>query len=400
MNEKVYALWFASVCGAGSAAADKAVTAFSSFKEIYEAPAEKLKEAGISERSPLYSADKDLTSFENAVITCAEKDIKIVSCFDADFPSRLKNIRPAPAVLFVKGNLPRENSLSIAAVGTRKSTRYGEKVSYKICRLLSESGVTVISGMAKGNDGFALMGALDGGVPPFAVLGTGVDVVYPKENKDIYDAILAAGGGIISECFPGAAPFPANFPKRNRIMAGLANGVLVTEAPKSSGALITAHYALEYGKDVFAVPGSLFSRESDGVNMLIRDGKAKPVLNHLDILEEYSGLFDFVPTENKDAPAPAEREEKKEKKKKKAAFEAKAGTKKEDLCDPAPFLPPETGDEKSDRVLSLLASRPMHPSEIAELSGIPAPEVSAMMTVLELDGRIAPEAGGYFKRLV
>ncbi len=395
MDEKIYAVWLSLAGGAGSPRTSSLATRFPSAKEIYESDKNALMSAGLSEKDANAFSDKSLTAAENVIIRCRETGINILTYWDSDFPERLKNILPVPVVLYVKGNMPDPKGLAICSVGTRKGTRYGEKVAYKMCRLLAESGVTVISGMARGNDTFALMGALDGKKSAFAVLGTGVDVIYPSENKEIYNRIIESGGGIISEYPPGSTPFPSNFPKRNRIMAGLANGVLITEAPKSSGALITASYALDYGKDLFASPGSLFSRESDGVNMLIRDGKAKPVLNHLDILDEYAGLYTLTPKENVNPPVPKNKTAPK-----KSIFAKKPTENDEALTDKAVFAPADTGDVKSNLVLDLLANGDRHISEIAEICALSASETASILTMLELDGRVSPTQGGYFKRII
>ncbi|MBQ2945296.1 MAG: DNA-processing protein DprA [Clostridia bacterium] len=395
MDEAVYAVWLSLAGGISTVKNSLCAGFFKSAKDAYEADAEQYLAAGVQRKDIEGYLNKDLTASENTVIRCRETGINIVSYWDETFPEKLKNIVPAPVVLYYKGELPDPKMLTVSSVGTRNGTRYGEKVAYKMCRLLAESGVTVISGMAKGNDSFALMGALDGGKPAFAVLGTGVDVIYPSENKELYNRILASGGGIISEYPPGTGPIARNFPKRNRIMAGLANGVLITEAPKSSGALITASYALEYGKDLFASPGSLFSRESDGVNMLIRDGKAKPVLNHLDILDEYAGLYTLTPKEQSNPPVP-----KNKLAPKKSIFAKKPKESDDALTDKTSFAPADTGDEKSDLVLELLAGGDRHISEIAEITGISASETASLLTMLELDGRVTPKAGGYFTRII
>lgn len=395
MDEKIYAVWLALSGGVGSNRNSLLALAFNSAKEIYDADEEALLSAGLLKKDLSLYADRSLTAAENVIIRCKETGIDVITYWDENFPERLKNISPVPVVLFVKGSLPDPKNLAISSVGTRKGTRYGEKVAYKMCRLLAESGVTVISGMAKGNDTFALMGGLDGKKPVFAVLGTGPDVIYPSENKELYNRIIESNGGIISEYPPGTTPFPSNFPKRNRIMAGLANGVLITEAPKSSGALITASYALDYGKDLFASPGSLFSRESDGVNMLIRDGKAKPVLNHLDILEEYSGLYTLTPKENSNPAVPKNKNAPK-----KPLFAKRPKESDDALTDKTVFAPPDTGDVKSDLVLELLSEGDRHISEIAEITGFNANETASILTMLELDGRVSPTAGGYFKRII
>ena len=396
-DSNIYAVWLLLKGGATSRRNSVCVKHFGSAKEAFEADENEYIKAGLSVKDYSCYLDKNLDSAENTVIRCNETGINIITFWDENFPEALRHISPAPVLLFVKGNLPTPKSLIIASVGTRKSTPYGEKVAYKLTRLLAESGVTVISGIAKGIDSFSLMGALDGKGKCFSVLGSGVNVCYPKENEDIYNKIISSGGGIISEYPPDTKPLGANFPKRNRIIAGLANGVLIAEAPKSSGALITASYALDYGKDLFAVPGSLFSRQSDGSNMLIRDGKAKLILNHLDILEEYAGIFSINPKipEKDENAAPKKRIKKKGILKKK-----NTESETEEFTDQKPFLPANTGNENHNAVLNLLAEKNLSISEIVSFSGLSAAEVASILTVLELDGNVSALPGGYFKRII
>ncbi|WP_227766646.1 DNA-processing protein DprA [Zhaonella formicivorans] len=214
-----------------------------------------------------------------------KKDIKIVTFNDKIYPVNLRYIYGAPQVLYYKGSLENAIQNAIAIVGSRKATAYGQKMAEKIAYDLGKQGFCVVSGMARGIDSFAHWGVLRAAGSTIAVLGNGLDIVYPPENKRLMEEIIAHGA-VISEFPLGTKPEAQNFPRRNRLISGLTLGVVVVEAAEKSGSLITADYALEQGRDVFAVPGPVFSRFSKGTNYLIKQG-AKLVEDVNDILEEY-----------------------------------------------------------------------------------------------------------------
>ena len=217
----------------------------------------------------------------------------IVTIEDNEYPSLLKNIYDPPYVLYMYGeHIKWDKLLTITVVGTRIPTIYGEKVTEFLSRGLAEAGATIVSGMARGIDSIAGMTAIKFGGKTVAVLGSGLDVIYPPEHADLYDKI-SKNGVIITEYPPGTKPSRENFPRRNRIMAGLSYGILVTQAPKKSGALITASYAVENGRDLYAVPADIFEPDSVGSNQLIRQG-AKAVMSAEDIISEYP-YIDIVP---------------------------------------------------------------------------------------------------------
>ena len=201
-----------------------------------------------------------------------EKGIETVNITENIYPYRLKNINDAPFLLFYKGNIQKLNeNKSAAIVGSRKSTYYGKNISNLISRELSTYNINIISGLAAGIDGFAHKSCLDAEGYTCAVLGSGIDVIYPKKNTDLYNDI-GRKGCLLSEYMPGTPPYAYNFPYRNRIISGLSDIVIVIEAGYKSGSLITANAALNQGKDVMAVPGSVFSEMSKGTNELIKDG--------------------------------------------------------------------------------------------------------------------------------
>nr|WP_294495057.1 DNA-processing protein DprA [uncultured Mediterraneibacter sp.] len=215
-----------------------------------------------------------------------EKEIRFIPCFSEHYPKRLKEIADYPYAIYVKGALPGERTKKAALIGARRCTPYGEKYAIDFAKALAECGVEIISGMARGIDGMGHRGALLAGGKTYAVLGSGVDVCYPREHIGLYVDILEQGGGILSEQPPGTAPLPQNFPARNRIISGLSDAVLVMEAGEKSGSLITVDLALEQGRDVYALPGPINSSLSGGCNYLIHQG-AGLLLSPEALLEEW-----------------------------------------------------------------------------------------------------------------
>lgn len=216
-------------------------------------------------------------------------DIQILLYIDPEYPECLKTVYKPPSILYIKGRFERSN-LNIGMVGSRRATAYGKNVAYTLAKELSNEGVCIVSGLAKGIDVNAHKGALEGMGGTIAVLGCGIDRIYPRENQKMYEGILQHPKSAILSEWPLGAPATAwHFPARNRIIAGLSDGVVVVEAAQKSGSLISAGYALEYGKEVFAVPGMITSPESVGCHRLIKDG-AKLVSNVKDVLEEFGQL--------------------------------------------------------------------------------------------------------------
>ena len=205
---------------------------------------------------------------------------------DKEYPQNLKEIYDPPKSIYVLGNKHLLNKTGIAIVGSRDATQYGKYISSKIARELSEKGINIISGLAIGIDEYAHIGALQQNKgKTIAVLGSGIDQLYPKQNIELARKIIRSGGCIISEYPIGTKPDKKNFPQRNRIISGISQGILVVEAGEKSGALITAEFGLEQGKEIFAIPGDITKKQSRGCNLLIRDG-AKVVLSSQDILDE------------------------------------------------------------------------------------------------------------------
>jgi len=213
------------------------------------------------------------------------KGIHIITIKDKSYPNKLRNIYNLPICLFYKGNINLANKKIIAVVGCRDCSNYGARIAFELSYKLSKKGIIIISGGARGIDTCAHKGALAANMPTIEVLGNSLEYIYPPENKELEEKILKAKGLIISEYINGTKPSKITFPERNRIISGLSDGVIVVEAKKESGSIITVDYALEQGKNVYAVPGNITSKYSEGTNELIKQG-AKAVTKIEDILEE------------------------------------------------------------------------------------------------------------------
>ena len=256
-------------------------------EEILEASPEKLREVpGLYPQTlhALISA-RDDPSAADETASLEATGMRLVSFEEAEYPGNLREIPDPPPVLFVRGRIEPEDERAIAVIGSRKASAYGISVCGRLVPALVDHGFSIVSGMAKGVDAAAHWAALDGDGRTLAVLGTGVDVAYPKANKRLFETILGRGA-LLSEFLPGTEPFAKNFPRRNRIISGMALGVLVVEAAERSGTMITVRTALEQGREVFAVPGDVRSPVSCGTHRLIKEG-AKLVEDIEDILEEF-----------------------------------------------------------------------------------------------------------------
>lgn len=222
---------------------------------------------------------------------CEKSGIKIISLADEEYPRNLKNIYDAPVILYYKGNLTFDDVYSISIVGTRYPSDSGTEICTKLTGSLSSVGIPIVSGMARGIDSAAHRAALEHNAPTYAVLGCGADVVYPPENKKLYEQIIE-NGAVISEFEPGTGPDKVNFPRRNRIISGISIGTLIVETGLKGGSLITAEFALDQNKEVFAVPGYIYSKKAEGCNNLIKKGQAKLVDSVEDIISELNYKLD------------------------------------------------------------------------------------------------------------
>lgn len=271
----------------GSARFERIRKYFSCMEEAFGASKKELKKAlGEEGLSSEFVSWRSMIDVEREWAKLESEGIRIISIEDALYPAKLKNIFDPPALLYAKGRLDAEEEPAVAVVGTRKMTEYGKRAAMDIAGRLAAKGVAVISGLAMGIDAAGHRACLDAGGRTIAVLGSGVEArgIYPASNRRLAESILERDGAVISEFPVGTVPFRQNFPRRNRIVSGLSSGVLVIEAPIKSGSMITAKCALEQGREVFAVPGDIYKRNSEGPNYLIRMG-AHPVSCADDIME-------------------------------------------------------------------------------------------------------------------
>jgi DNA processing protein len=288
-----------------------------------------------------------------------EARVAVVVWGDAEYPARLQAIASAPPVLYLRGTLGPEDDAAVAIVGSRRATAYGEETARELARELGRRGLTIVSGLARGIDAAAHRGALEVGARTVGVLGSGLDQIYPPEHVGLA-ADVASAGAVCSEFPLGTPPLRLHFPRRNRIISGLSLGVVVVEAGVESGALITAHHALEQGREVFAVPGRVHARYSEGCHRLIKAG-AKLVENWEDVLAE------LVPNLKARRRRPAE--------------------------PPPPHL---TEDER--RVYNLLADGPQHIDAVIVQSGLGGGRTASVLVGLEMKGIVRQLKGKVFER--
>ena len=273
----------------GAVKKQKLLKHFKDIEKIYNATKEELMQTeGIGEKTSEIILNKSIKQNLDKHIEYMEKhNIDIVSIQDVEYPEILKEIYDAPISLYVRGNKNILNELSVAIIGCRECTEYGRNITKNLSYNIAKNKINIVSGLAKGIDGIAHQGALFAKGKTVAVLGNGLDTIYPKENEHLALEILQKGGAIISEYPLGTKPEKQNFPERNRIVSGMSKGIIVVEAKEKSGTLITVDFALEQGRDVFVVPGNMNSEASIGTNDLIKQG-AKLITSYKDVLEEYS----------------------------------------------------------------------------------------------------------------
>lgn len=280
-----YEYWFANIKGIKNARKQQIRQGMKTMEMLYYIEETEIKRMDFTEkerRAILHSIRH--WKLEEEYQKMQEKGVRLVSVAHYDYPKRLLELSAPPYALYLKGKLPKENRMSVAIVGARECSCYGERMAKEFAHKLAEQGIQIVSGMARGIDSIGQRAALEAGGESFAVLGCGVDICYPKSEWNLYSE-LQTRGGIISEFPPGVEPLAQHFPARNRIIGGLADVLLVIEAKERSGSLITADMALEQGKEVFALPGPVDSCLSRGCNELIRQG-AGILLTPEELLEE------------------------------------------------------------------------------------------------------------------
>ncbi|MEA2113363.1 MAG: DNA-processing protein DprA [Patescibacteria group bacterium] len=342
---------FNVIGGIGPIAFGKLLDSFNSLEEAWTASTGKLSQIGlgksiiekIAEQRPKINPDLEMEKL-------GKEKIRLITIQDKNYPTLLKEIYSPPALLYIRGEISSKNSIGLGIVGSRQLSFYGQQTTPLFAAELARAGLTIISGLAKGIDTLAHQAALEVGGRTIAVLGCGIDdkSVYPYSNRRLAEEIVENGGVVISEFPIGTQPLPQHFPQRNRIISGLSKGVLVIEATKKSGALITARDALEQNRDVFAVPGSVFAQNSFGPNNLIKMG-AKLVSQADDILQEFN------------------------------------------LTSPPDSAPKNraTADSSEEKlILKQLSREPVHIDKIISLSKLSTAAVSSTLTMMEIKGKI------------
>ena len=400
MSGLKYWLWLSTLRGIGARTAQTLIEYFDTPKDVYFAREKHYISAGITSKDDLAALEnKNLDAASRIWRECDERDIRILTLQDAQYPVRLLNIYDPPTVLYIKGRLPViDEEAVIGMVGTRAATPYGLRVTEQLAYDITKAGAIVASGLADGIDTAAVRGALRAGGSPIAVLGTGLDVYYPQKNRLLQDDVGNAGT-LISEFAPGTLPNSVNFPIRNRIISGISSGVTVIEAPKKSGALITAARALEQGRDLFVVPGNIDSPACVGSNELLKDNCALAVTSARDIIREYAAVYPNklsdadalrVSTEENAAKAPQI----------KAAAKPVSADSTEKVVDNKAELEYidlkaqlENLSEDELSLVSVMTEKEMHIDDIIDLSGKAPQTVLAALTALELKGYAAEQKG-------
>jgi len=324
---------------------------FPKMEEAWRASSFDLAKAGLEENIiQEFFAKKQEIDPDQELEKLKKENIQVVTIGDENYPRLLKEIWNPPALLYFRGVLEKDEKFSVAVVGTRKISNYGKQITPEITRELSANEITIVSGMALGVDTIAHETALEAGGKTIAVLGSGIDTasLYPTQNRYLSSKIIASGGTVVSEYPIGTVAMPQYFPHRNRIISGLSLGTLVVEAAEESGALITARYALEQNREVFAVPGSIYNPVSVGPNNLIKMG-AKTVTSANDILETLNLIqtANFIQTRK---------------------------------------IIPESPEE--EKLLEFLSSEPIHIDKLISLSGLDTQKANSTLTIMEMKGKV------------
>jgi DNA processing protein len=353
IDPRAYWVGFSLVKGIGAVRFQALLDHFGDARTAWLAPGESLREAGLSARivANLLKV-RSQVSLAEVWQRIESSGIKVFTWEDQSYPRHLKEIPQPPPVLYMLGQLCPEDEWGIAIVGTRRVTPYGRQVTEEIASHLASRGVTVISGLARGVDAIAHQAALTAGGRSLAVLGSGVDQIYPPENRRLAEK-LAMQGAVISDYPPGTPPDASNFPPRNRLISGLSLAVVIVEAGQNSGALITAAFAVDQGREVFAVPGNITSPQSQGTNRLIQDG-ARPLLKPQELL---AALELTLVTEHRAARV---------------------------------ILP---ADAIEAQLFSILSREPLHVDEIRARTDIPIEKVTATLALMELKGMVRQVGG-------
>jgi DNA processing protein len=353
MDPKAYWVGFNLVKGIGAVRLRGLLDHFGNLEVAWHAPADALRAAGLSERIAQNLIEiRRGVQLDQMLERMQNQGIRVIIWDDDAYPRRLREIDQPPPVLYLRGSIDPEDDWAVAIVGTRRVTTYGRQVTADLAAYLAGNGITVVSGLARGVDAIAHEAALRAGGRTIAVLGSGVDRIYPPEHRKLADQIMNQGA-VCSDYAPGTAPESSNFPPRNRIISGLAQATVVIEAGEKSGALITAKFAADQGREVLAVPGPINAAQSKGTNNLIQQG-ARPLLRTEEVLEVLN--LQHIQTQQKARKV----------------------------------LP---ADATEAALLQVLGSQPLHVDDIQAQSGLSIEKVSATLTLLELKG-IVRQVGG------
>lgn len=359
-EELKYWLAFSRVPGIGRARFKLLESYFGTMGNAWQAGGAELQAAGLDKRTTLsITTRRTILNPDEEMERLDKSGVRALTWHDADYPNRLKEIYDLPPLLYVRGALWPDDERSVSVVGTRKPSAYGRGIADSLSHELAVAGVTIVSGLARGIDGVAHRAALDAGRRTIAVMGSGVDVIYPSEHANLADRIVE-NGAIISEHPLGAKPDARNFPRRNRILSGMTLGTLVIEGGRKSGALITAKHALEENREVFAVPGDISRPSSEGTNWLIKESGAKLITNCSDILEELN-----ISSVGEQIEMTA--------------------------------LFPE--DENESQVLKYVTYDPIHIDEVIRNAGLGISVVSGVLAMMELKGLVRQVGGMNYIRL-
>lgn len=352
-----YYIWLASVEGMTPTRFYRLLTQFGDARQVWEDAAAAARLLPEKPASALLAA-RNQHRFYSLFNRIEGMDCQVITRLSDHYPALLTQIYDPPPLLYLRGALALGREKQIAVVGSRRASRDGRRAAQEIACGLAREGVCVVSGLARGVDTCAHVGALEGEGPTIAVLGCGVDVVYPPENGALLQRILETGGTVVSEYPPGTPPYASNFPARNRIISGLCPGVLMVEGRKNSGAMITVSQAAAEGRDVFALPGSIYAPMSEGPNQLLLDGAA-PVVSHWDILEYYR-------------------------------WGQRGGVEK-----PAQAQPELDEDEK--KLVEPLRIEEKSFDELANVTGFNSAKLNSLLTILELRGIIKKSPGRMYR---
>jgi DNA processing protein len=363
-NQAEIKYWHAFNCvgGFGAQAFQKLTANFSNLEDAWRSNGEKLFNIDLSKKQlDNFLKFRQDNNPEKLFEELLKEKIEILTIKDEAYPPQLKEIASAPPVLYIRGEKSILANKSLAIVGSRKFTDYGQRVTENLARDLVHAGLTIVSGLALGIDGIAHQAALDADGRTLAVLGTGIDdqTIYPREHFNLAQRILESGGAIISEQPPRTPSLKQNFPARNRIMSGLALGTLVAEATEDSGSLITAGFALEQNREIFAVPGDIFSPQSAGANLLLKRG-AKLVSSATDILEELN-------------------------------------ISRTQLVLTLKIYEPKTEEEKV--IWKTLSNEPLHIDKISKLARLETARVASTLATMEIEGAVRNIGGQNFIRI-